>query len=448
MSAIDVTIIPKNIPTSRVALESKIRTQEALLGVVGLGYVGLPLALTFARSGFQVRGFDVDPAKLTALSSGRSYVTDIPDSDVAYAVSNHRLIPTCDLERISEVDALSICVPTPLRKTKDPDLSHVMAAIEAIARWLRPGQLIVLESTTYPGTTEELIRPRLEETGLRVGEDFFLAFSPERVDPGNGRYFTRDIPKVVGGTTTHCAALASLLYGQCVEQVHVVSSTRVAEMVKLLENTFRSVNIGLVNEIALMCSHTGIDVWEVIQAAATKPFGFMPFYPGPGLGGHCIPIDPIYLLWKARADGFPLRFIDLADEINSSMPRRVAIRAMELLNQQGKSFRSAIVHIVGVAYKRDIGDTRESPAMEIMKLCLAAGAQVSYSDPFVPLLKLEGREFRSAPLAPDLLRETDLAIIVTDHSLFDYQCIVDNAPLVFDTRNATNGLRRNNIVKL
>ncbi|MBI3894990.1 MAG: nucleotide sugar dehydrogenase [Acidobacteria bacterium] len=448
MSISEIATVPVSVPDACQALEHKIRTREAQLGVIGLGYVGLPLALTFGRAGFAVTGFDLDSKKIAALSAGQSYITDVPDAEVASAIGERHLVPTTDFDQIAKLDAMSICVPTPLRKTKDPDLSYIMAAIEAVAQRLRPGQLIVLESTTYPGTTEELVLPRLEETGWRVGEDFFLAFSPERVDPGNKNYSTRDIPKVVGGTTPRCSQLAALLYGQCVKQVHAVSSTRVAEMVKLLENTFRSVNIALANEIALMCAHTGIDVWEVIQAAATKPFGFMPFYPGPGLGGHCIPIDPIYLLWKARADGFPLRFIDLADEINSSMPRMVAIRAMELLNQQGKPFKGARVHILGVTYKRDIGDTRESPALEIMKLSLAAGALVSYSDPLVPSLALEGREFQSLPVTPEVLRGCDLAIIVTDHAQFDVPCIVKNTPLVFDTRNATNGLRAENVVRL
>ncbi|OFV94316.1 MAG: UDP-N-acetyl-D-glucosamine dehydrogenase [Acidobacteria bacterium RIFCSPLOWO2_12_FULL_54_10] len=428
-------------------LEYKLRTRQASLGVIGLGYVGLPLALTFSRAGYAVTGLDVDSKRVAALSAGHSYITDVSDSDIAHALKERRLIPTTDMDQIAGLDVVTICVPTPLRKTKEPDLSYIMAAIDAITQRLRRGQLIVLESTTYPGTTEELVLPKLQETGLKVGKDFFLAFSPERVDPGNQNYSTQKIPKVVGGTTPRCSELAALLYGECVDQVHVVSSTRVAEMVKLLENTFRSVNIALVNEIALMCSHTGIDVWEVIQAAATKPFGFMPFYPGPGLGGHCIPIDPIYLLWKARADGFPLRFIDLADEINSSMPRTMTIRAMELLNQQGIAFKGARVHILGVSYKRDISDTRESPALEIMKLSLTAGAIVSYSDPFVPALTLQGRDFHSLPVAAEVLRSCDLAIIVTDHSQFDYECIVNHAPLVFDTRNATNGLQAENVVR-
>ncbi len=435
-------------PGISLALDERIRNRQAALGVIGLGYVGLPLALIFSRAGFGVTGFDIDSRRISDLRAGRSYITDIPDDEVGRAIDGGQLTATADLDHVAEMDAVIICVPTPLRKTKDPDLSFVMSAIEAIAKGLRPGQLIILESTTYPGTTDELVIPRLEETGLRVGEDFFLAFSPERVDPGNKNYPPAKIPKVVGGATPLCAQLAALLYGQCMEQVMMVSSTRVAEMVKLLENTFRSVNIALANEIALMCAHTGIDVWEVIKAAATKPFGFMPFYPGPGLGGHCIPIDPIYLLWKARADGFPLRFIDLADEINSGMPRAVTIRAMELLNRQGKAFKGARVHILGVTYKRDISDTRESPALEIMKLCLSAGAALSYSDPFVPALTIMGRQLESLPVSPEILRECDLALIVTDHSGFDYSMIAANAPLVFDTRNATGGLRKENIVRL
>jgi UDP-N-acetyl-D-glucosamine dehydrogenase len=448
MSTSKIAIEPTGVASVSSELENRIRSRQARIGVIGLGYVGLPLALTFGGAGFTVTGFDVDARRISELRSGRSYITDIPDAEVGEAVGSGKLAATDDLGRIAEMDAVIICVPTPLRKTKDPDLSCVLSAVEAIAKGLRRGQLVVLESTTYPGTTEELVIPRLEETGLRAGEEFFLAFSPERVDPGNKKFPPSKIPKVVGGATERCAHLAALLYGQCIEHVMIVSSTRVAEMVKLLENTFRSVNIALANEIALMCAHTGIDVWEVIKAAATKPFGFMPFYPGPGLGGHCIPIDPIYLLWKARADGFPLRFIDLADEINSGMPRAVLIRAMEMLNLQGKAFKRARVHVLGVTYKRDISDVRESPALEVMKLCLSAGADLSYSDPFVPSVTVEGREFQSLPVSPEVLRACDLAMIVTDHSSFDYPLIAEHAPMVFDTRNATAGLRRPNIVRL
>jgi UDP-N-acetyl-D-glucosamine dehydrogenase len=418
------------------------------VGVIGLGYVGLPLALAFADAGFSVTGLDIDSQRISALSSGQSYITDISDSAVMGAVSERRLIPTADLDVLGGLDTITICVPTPLRKTKDPDLSCILSATDAIAARLRRGQLVILESTTYPGTTEELVLSRLHETGMRVGEDFFLAFSPERVDPGNKSYPTHKIPKVVGGITPRCASLARLLYSQCIEQIHVVSSTRVAEMVKLLENSFRSVNIALANEFALLCAHLEIDVWEVIKAASTKPFGFIPFYPGPGLGGHCIPVDPMYLLWKARADGFDLRFIDLADKINGSMPRMVTLRLMELLNEHGKPFKGARAHLLGVTYKQNTSDTRESPALEIMKLCMAAGAVVSYSDPFVPALTVSGRRFESLPASPEVLGRCDLAVIVTDHSEFDYPAIVRHAPLVFDTRNATDGLRADNLIRL
>jgi UDP-N-acetyl-D-glucosamine dehydrogenase len=429
-------------------LERKILTRSANVGVIGLGYVGLPLALALGEAGFLVTGLDKDPRRVAQLTEGRSYITDISDAELAGAREQGRFRPTDNLDAIAAMDTISICVPTPLRKTKDPDLSFILAVTDSIAQRLRPGQLIILESTTYPGTTDELVLTRLEETGLRVGEDFFLAFSPERVDPGNAKYPTRKIPKIVGGVTPNCSKLASLLYSQCIETVHVVSSPRVAEMVKLLENTFRSVNIALANEFALFCAHADIDIWEVIRAAATKPFGFTPFYPGPGLGGHCIPVDPMYLLWKARADGFDLRFIDLADKINGSMPKMVTLRAMELLNQQGKAFKGARVHLLGVAYKRDIGDVRESPALEIIRLCRAAGALVSYSDPLVPSLAVGGQLLSALPVTPEVLRGCDLAMIVTDHSAFDYLAVATNAPLVFDTRNATEGLPHATIVRL
>ncbi len=433
---------------SLALLERKIAAHQARLGVIGLGYVGLPLALAMARAGFPVTGFDAAAGKIDALRSRRSYITDVSDSEVAEFVESRLLVPTTEWDAAAEMDALILCVPTPLRKTKDPDLSCVIAAVDSIAGRLRRGQLIVLESTTYPGTTEEIVLPALERTGLKVGEDFCLAFSPERVDPGNLRYKTPNIPKVVGGVTARCAQLASLLYRQFVERAIVVSSTRVAEMVKLLENTFRSVNIALVNEIAMMCHHMKIDVWEVIQAAASKPFGYMPFYPGPGLGGHCIPVDPLYLLWKAKLDGFEPRFIGLADRINSDMPHVVVGRVMELLNDRGKALHGARVHVLGVAYKPDVGDTRESPALEILKLLLARGACVSYSDPFVPALLVEGRRFES--LAPDsgVLANCDIVMIATHHSAFDYPSIVKHASLVFDTRNATGGLEAVNVVKL
>jgi len=431
-----------------LALETKIKARTARFGVIGLGYVGLPLGLTLSEAGFTVTGIDIDTYRVDSIVAGRSYITDITDAELQKSISGKRFRATTDLTEIRNLDAVSICVPTPLRKTKDPDMSYVISAADAIAKVLRPGQLIILESTTYPGTTEELILPTLEANGLRVGQDFFLAYSPERVDPGNGKYATRDIPKVVGGTTPRCAELAAMLYGAAMKEIVPVSSTRVAEMVKLLENTFRSVNIALVNEIALMCSHMKIDVWEVIKGAASKPFGFMPFYPGPGLGGHCIPIDPLYLEWKSKIDGFESRFIGLADKVNSGMPRFVVTRAMELLNERGKAMRGSRVHVLGVTYKKDISDSRESPALEVIKLLSALGAEVTYSDPYVPSLRIEGRNIDAVQPCREVLAACDLAMIITNHTAFDYSEIIRNAPLVFDTRNATDGARARNLVRL
>lgn len=445
------TIIENDVTTKTVAfieLERKIKRKTARFGVIGLGYVGLPLGLTLSDAGFDVTGIDIDTNRVDAIVAGRSYITDIADKHLQKAISSKRFRATTDLSEIRNLDAVSICVPTPLRKTKDPDMSYVISAADAIAKELRSGQLIILESTTYPGTTEELILPTLEAGGLRVGEDFFLAYSPERVDPGNGRFTTKDIPKVVGGTTPRCSELASLLYGSAMKQIVPVSSTRVAEMVKLLENTFRSVNIALANEIALMCSHMKIDVWEVIRGASSKPFGFMPFYPGPGLGGHCIPIDPLYLEWKSKIDGFESRFIGLADKVNSGMPRFVVTRAMELLNERGKAMRGSKVHVLGVTYKKDISDSRESPALEVIKLLGGLGAEVSYSDPYVPSLKLEGRCIDAVEPSRDVLAYCDLAMITTNHTAFDYPEIIRNSPLVFDTRNATDGMKAENLVRL
>jgi len=417
-------------------LERRLVERSATIAVVGMGYVGLPLGLTFAEAGYAVTGIDADAEKVERLRAGRSYVTDVSDRELATAVAAERLRPTGDWEAIESADVVTICVPTPLRKTRDPDLAHVIAATEKVAERLRPGQLVVLESTTYPGTTEEILLPRLAAGGLEVGRDFFLAFSPERVDPGNRHFKTRDIPKVVGGVTPTCTRLATLLYGASVARVVPVSCTRVAEMVKLLENTFRAVNIGLVNEIAMMSSHMGIDVWEVIAGAASKPFGFMPFYPGPGLGGHCIPIDPAYLQWKARLDGFDPQFIQLAQKINGEMPEFVARRAMELLNEVGKPLKGSRVHLLGVTYKRDISDVRESPAIEIARHLDSFGAELSYSDPFVPTLAVDDRVFAARDVDAELLRSIDLALIVTDHSSFDYALVAAEAPLVLDTRNA------------
>ena len=445
------TIIENDLTTKTDAylgLEAKIRTKTARFGVIGLGYVGLPLGLTLSDAGFNVTGIDIDTNRVRSILQGSSYITDISDKELQKAVSENRFRATTDLSEIRNLDAVSICVPTPLRKTKDPDMSYVIAAADAIAKELRPGQLIILESTTYPGTTEELILPALEAHGLRVGEDFFLAYSPERVDPGNGKYATKDIPKVVGGTTSRCVELAAMLYGSAMKQIVPVSSTRVAEMVKLLENTFRSVNIALVNEIALMCSHMKLDVWEVIKGASSKPFGYMPFYPGPGLGGHCIPIDPLYLEWKSKIDGFESRFIGLADKVNSGMPRFVVTRAMELLNDHGKAMRGSRVHILGVTYKKDISDSRESPAMEVIKLLTGLGAEVTYSDPYVPSLAVEGHNIECMRPGREVLAACDIAIIITNHTAFDYQEIIRNAPLVFDTRNATEGMKAKNLVRL
>jgi UDP-N-acetyl-D-glucosamine dehydrogenase len=430
------------------ALEEKIDDRTAAVAVVGLGYVGLPLGLTFGAAGFRVTGIDVDVEKVAALAAGRSYVTDVGDLELRAAVADDRFVPTTDWEALGSADVVAICVPTPLRKTKDPDLTYVVAATEEVARRLRPGQLVVLESTTYPGTTEELVLPKLEESGLVVGRDVFLAFSPERVDPGNRRYKTADIPKVVGGVTPTCTRLAAALYRHGVAEVVPVSCTRVAEMVKLLENTFRSVNIALVNEMALMCSHMGIDVWEVIAGASTKPFGFMPFYPGPGLGGHCIPIDPIYLQWRARMDGFEPQFIQLAQKINGDMPRFVARRAMELLNEVGRPLRGSRVHLLGVTYKKDISDVRESPAVEILEHLMRMGAEVSYSDPYAPALTVGDHRLTARRLDAEVLEQCELAIVVTDHSAFDYPWLAEHAPLVLDTRNAMAAIRADHVRKL
>jgi UDP-N-acetyl-D-glucosamine dehydrogenase len=431
-----------------VELEAKIGTKTARFGVIGLGYVGLPLGLTLSHAGFDVTGIDIDTNRVGAISAGRSYITDISDNELQKALSEKRFRATSDLSEIRNLDAVSICVPTPLRKTKDPDMSYIISAADAIAKELRPGQLIILESTTYPGTTEELVLPVLEARGLKVGVDFFLAYSPERVDPGNEKFSTKGIPKVLGGVTPRCAELAILLYGSAMKTIVPVSSTRVAEMVKLLENTFRSVNIALVNEIALMCSHMNIDVWEVIKGASSKPFGFMPFYPGPGLGGHCIPIDPLYLEWKSKIDGFESRFIGLADKINSGMPRFVVTRAMELLNERGKAMRGSRIHILGVTYKKNISDCRESPAMEVIKLLACLGATLSYSDPYVPSLQIEGHNMEAVHPSREVLASCDITIIITNHTAFDYQEIIRAAPLVFDTRNATDGAKAKNLVRL
>ena len=429
-------------------LLDKIRQQHARPGVIGLGYVGLPLAVEFARAGYRTVGIDVDQRKVDAINAGRSYIVDTSADEVASLVAAGRLQATTDFSVIEQLDTINICVPTPLRKTKDPDMTFILAAVGEIKKYLQKDQLVILESTTYPGTTEELVLPALEESGLKVGRDFYLAFSPERIDPGNKQYNTRNIPKVVGGVTAQCTQVAKALYEQSIETVVPVSSTRVAEMVKLLENTFRSVNIGLVNELALMSAKLHINVWEVIDAAATKPFGFMPFYPGPGLGGHCIPIDPFYLSWKAKMNGFEPRFIELAGQINEAMPKFVVDKVTDALNDDSKSVRNARVHLLGVAYKKDVNDVRESPALHVLKMLMDKGARVTYSDPMVPDLREEGIEMASRDVREALESGTDCVVLLTNHSAFNYPEIVHLAPLIVDTRNALRDFIGGNIVRL
>ncbi|MGH7499706.1 MAG: nucleotide sugar dehydrogenase [Gemmatimonadales bacterium] len=414
----------------------KAERREALFGIVGLGYVGLPLAVELANAGYTVLGFDVQQKVVDGLNAGHSHVKDVKDGQLQAVVTSGRFSATTDMSRLGEPDAVSICVPTPLSKFKDPDVSFIVAATDAIKRTLRRGQAIILESTTYPGTTREIMQPALESTGLELGKDFFLAFSPERVDPGNPKYGTRNTPKVVGGITTDCCRVAVALYQPAIDTLVPVSTTEAAELVKLLENTFRSVNIGLVNEMAIVCDKLGVDVWEVIEAAATKPFGFMKFLPGPGLGGHCIPIDPHYLAWKMRGLNYKTRFIDLAGELNTEMPLFWVRKVAEALNSRSKAVRGANVLVVGVAYKRDIDDIRESPALDIIRLLEGQGATVSYFDPHVPVLRENGHEFHSVELTPDLVATVDCVMIVTDHTAIDYRMIKRKARLIVDTRNA------------
>jgi UDP-N-acetyl-D-glucosamine dehydrogenase len=423
-------------------LVAKAQNRSALIGIVGLGYVGLPLALEFARAGFTVLGFDVSNGVVDGLNQGRSHIADVPSADVARFQAAGKFAATADLARLREPDVVSICVPTPLSKTKDPDVSYVLAATNAVKQTLRRGQLVVLESTTYPGTTRELMLPALEATGLKVGEDFFLAFSPERVDPGNPKWNTHNTPKVVGGITPTCQRVALAVYEPAIETLVPVTSTEAAELVKILENTFRSVNIGLVNEMAIVCEKLGVDVWEVIEAAATKPFGFMKFTPGPGVGGHCIPLDPHYLAWKMRTLNYRTRFIELAGEINAEMPEYWVGRVVDRLNDQGRAARGSKVLVVGVAYKKDIDDIRESPALDVIRLLEQRGAVVSYHDPHVRQLQDDDVDLASTPLTAETLSGADCVVIVTDHSDIDYPLIARSARLVVDTRNALARLRR------
>ena len=431
-------------------LEKKIKDRTAVVGVIGMGYVGLPLAVELGREGFTVIGMDINPHKISLINSGKSDIDDVKDEDLKPLVKSGKIKATSDFSALKKADCVPICVPTPLSKTKDPDVSYILAAVNEVQKYLHPGQLVILESTTYPGTTEELILPILEETGLKVGKDFFLAFSPERVDPGNAKYGTKNTPRVVGGTTPLCTQIAKLFYEQTMTQAVAVSSTKSAEMVKLLENTFRSVNIGLVNEVALMCDRLKIDVWEIIDAANTKPFGFMPFYPGPGLGGHCIPIDPHYLSWKLKSLNYYARFIELAGDINSHMPEYVVDRISRALNERKKSLKGSKILVLGVAYKRDIRDVRESPALDVIKLLQNAGAEVKYTDPHVPSIRMDDSVMKSVKLTKELLHSSDCVAIVTDHTAFDYDSVVQNARLIMDTRNATKNVKQNRdkIVKL
>ena len=430
------------------ALAEKIRLKTAKVGVVGLGYVGLPLAVEYAHAGFHVTGIDLIESKTQRVNEGDSYIGDVPSDVLSKEVKAGRLRATTDFSALMELDTVNIAVPTPLRKTKDPDMSYIVAACEEIARYIHPGMLIILESTTYPGTTDELVLPMLEKSGLKVGVDFFLCFSPERVDPGNPNFQTKNIPKVVGGTTPDCTMLGSLFYSQALDHVVPVSSTQVAEMVKLLENTFRMINIGLVNELAIMCDGMGINVWEVIEAAATKPFGFMPFYPGPGLGGHCIPIDPFYLSWKTKQAGIEARFIDLAGQINGSMPHFVVDKVTSALNSVGKPVKGSKIIIFGMSYKRDIDDVRESPAFDVMLLLERRGGIVSYCDPHVPQIHLEKKGGVMDAVGQDAVKDADCVVIITDHSTFDYKALVANAKLIVDTRNALKGVKSDKIVRL
>ncbi len=425
-------------------LESKIIGGKANAGVIGLGYVGLPLSIELVHAGYRVTGFDISDQKVKLLNRGKSDIDDVPDSAVATAVKSGKFRATTDPKHLAKMDTISICVPTPLSKTKDPDVSYILAAMDWVKKHISKGTLVVLESTTYPGTTEDLILPMLEGKGMKAGEDFFLCFSPERVDPGNPTFTTKNTPRVVGGITAACTEVGKLFYEQTIPNIHGVSSTRAAEMVKLLENTFRAVNIGLVNEVAVMCDRLGLDVWEIIDAAATKPFGFMPFYPGPGLGGHCIPIDPHYLSWKLKSLNYYARFIELAGDINSHMPEYVVERIARMLNERSsKALNKANLFVLGVAYKKDIKDVRESPALDVIQLLEKRGARVKYNDPHVPQIAWNASRHRSQKLSTAVLAKADATIILTNHSSYDYQWIVDNAKVVFDTRNATKGIGRN-----
>ncbi len=426
----------------------KVSTRSLRVGIIGLGYVGLPLAVTFAEAGFHITGIDADLQRVDQANRGESYIPDVSSSTLQKLIATQRICFTSDYDALDDIDAVSICVPTPLRKTRDPDISYILSATQQVRAHLHPGELVILESTTYPGTTDEVLLPELESTGLKVGLDFFLAFSPERIDPGNSDFDTRNTPKIVGGITPACTKMAQAFYGAAIEEVTTVSSARVAEMAKLLENTFRAVNIGLVNEIAIICEKLSIDVWEVIDAAATKPFGFMRFLPGPGLGGHCIPVDPHYLSWKLKTLDYTARFIELAAEVNSSMPHYVVNKIGEALNEQRLSFNGATVLVLGVAYKRNVGDVRESPALDIIRALVARKAVVLYNDEYVSSLTPGNQTLYSQPLRSELLQAADCVVIVTDHSYYDTPWIVREARCIVDTRNMTQGYKDEKIFRL
>jgi len=431
--------------TNQDILQEKIRDRSAKIVILGLGYVGLPLATIFAEAGFDVIGVEPDSRKVEILRSGESYIQDVPNNKLSQLIQSGKLRATTDFSVLAEADAVSICVPTPLRKTGDPDLSFILVATDELAKFMHPGIVVVLESTTYPGTTREILLPKLtENSGLEVGKDFFLAFSPERVDPGREDWTTYNTPKVIGGITEACSEVASLWYQQALETVVPVSSAESAEMAKLLENTFRMINIGLVNEMAIMCDRLGLDVWEIIDAAATKPFGYMKFTPGPGLGGHCIPIDPLYLSWKLRALNYTARFIDLASEINTGMPRYVVSKVQDALNEQARPLNGSRVLVVGAAYKPDVDDIRESPSLDIIGLLRQKGAEVNYHDPYIPRITHDDWSLESVPDVIESARTTDCVVIVTDHTVYEYQSILEQAPLIVDTRNALGDAGRNN----